>query len=76
MHHLLTAKVKQIIPNNVEFIDAVMPMYNLIEYSDNYLETSGSLWQYCKEIQAVNNAGNIVGFNGANATDHLILKQK
>ena len=53
-----------------------MPMYNLIEYSDNYLETSGSLWQYGKEIQAVNNAGNIVGFNGANATDHLILKQK
>ena len=53
-----------------------MPMYNLIEYNDNYLETSGSLWQYCKEMQAVNNAGNIVGFNGANATDHLILKQK
>ena len=26
----------------------VMPMYNLIEYSDNYLKTSGILWQYCK----------------------------
>ena len=23
-----------------------MPMYNLIEYSNNYLKTSGSLWQY------------------------------
>ena len=23
-----------------------MPMYNLIEYSDNYLKTSGRLWQY------------------------------
>ena len=22
-----------------------MPTYNLIEYSDNYLKTSGSLWQ-------------------------------
>ena len=22
-----------------------MPMYNLIEYSDNYSDTSGSLWQ-------------------------------
>ena len=22
-----------------------MPMYNLIEYSDNYSKTSGSLWQ-------------------------------
>ena len=26
-----------------------MPMYNLIEYSDNYSKTSGSLWQYYKE---------------------------
>ena len=43
-------------------------MYNLIEYSDNYSKTSGSLWQYCKEIPAVN-AGDIVDFNGANATD-------
>ena len=34
-----------------------MPMYNLIEYSDNYAKTSGSLWQYCKDIPAqdVNN---------------------
>ena len=26
-----------------------MPMYNLIEYSDNYAKTTGSLWQYCKD---------------------------
>ena len=26
-----------------------MPMYNLIEHSDNYSETSGSLWQYYKD---------------------------
>ena len=25
-----------------------MPMYNLIEYSDNYSKTSGSLWQFYK----------------------------
>ena len=25
-------------------IDVVMPMYNLIEYSDAYSKTSGSLW--------------------------------
>ena len=30
-------------------IDIVMPMYNLIEYSDNYSKTSGSLWQYCND---------------------------
>ena len=26
-----------------------MPMYNLIEYSDNYSKTSASLWQYYKD---------------------------
>ena len=26
-----------------------MPMYNLIEYSDNYSETSGSLWQFKRD---------------------------
>ena len=29
---------------NVKNIDIVMPMYNLIEYTDNYLKTAGSLW--------------------------------
>ena len=53
-----------------------MPMYNLIEYSDNYSKTSGSLWQYCKDIPAVNNNGNIVDFNGANATDSFNFKIK
>ena len=26
-----------------------MPMYNLLEYSDNYSKTSGRLWQYYKD---------------------------
>ena len=53
-----------------------MPMYNLIEYSDNYSKTSGSLWQYYKEIPAINNNGNIANFNGANATDSFNFKIK
>ena len=61
--------------DNAEDIDIVMLMYNLIEYSDNYSKTSGSLWQYCKEIPAVN-AGDIVDFNGANATDSFNFKTK
>ena len=32
--------------DNAQDVDIVMPMYNLIEDSDNYSETSGSLWQY------------------------------
>ena len=63
--------------DNAKYIDIVMPMYNLIEYSDNYSKTSGSLWQYCKEIPAVNNAGNIVHFDGHdNATDSFNFKTK
>ena len=30
-------------------IDIVMPMYNMVEYSDNYSKTSGSLWQCYKD---------------------------
>ena len=30
--------------NDAQDIDIVMPMYNLIEYSDNYWKTSTSLW--------------------------------
>ena len=30
--------------DNVKHIDVIMPMYNLIEYNDNYSKTSGSLW--------------------------------
>ena len=53
-----------------------MPMYNLIEYRDNSSKTSGSLWQYRKEIPAVDNNGDITDFNGANSTDSFNLKTK
>ena len=33
-----------------------MPMYNLIEYSDNYSNTSGSLWQFKIDKVPANNA--------------------
>ena len=40
--------------NNTEIdtardINIIMPMYNFIEYIDNYSKTSGSLWQYYKD---------------------------
>ena len=62
--------------DNAEYIDIVMPMYNLIEYSDNYSKTSGSVWQYSKEIKAVDNVEDIVDFNGANATGSFNFKTK
>ena len=30
-------------------LDIIMPMYNLLEYSDNYADSSGSLWQFKKD---------------------------
>ena len=51
-------------------------MYNLLEYSDNYSKTSGSLWQYFKDIPAVINNDGIVNFNGANNTDLFSFKAK
>ena len=62
--------------DDAQYIDVVMPMYNLIEYSDNYSNTSGSLWQYYKEIPAVEDNSNIADFNGANATDSFNFKIK
>ena len=68
------SKINNTQVDNAKDIDIVMPMYNLIEYSDNYSKTSGSLWQYCKDIPAVNNNGDIVDFNGTNATDSFNFK--
>ena len=62
--------------DNAKDIDIVMPMYNLIEYSDNYAKTSGSLWQYCKDIPPVNNNNAIVDFTGAYLTNSINFKAK
>ena len=51
-------------------------MYNLIEYSDNYSKTSGSLWQYFKDLPDANNKDKIVDFSGANVTDSFNFKTK
>ena len=38
------SRINNIDVDNANDIDIVMSMYNLIEYSDNYSKTSGSLW--------------------------------
>ena len=38
-----------------ENLDIIMPMYNLIEYSDNYLDSSGSLYQFKRDEPPPNN---------------------
>ena len=44
--------------DNADNLDIIMPMYNLIEYSDNYSDTSGSLWQFKRDESPVTNAEN------------------
>ena len=57
-----------------------MSMYDLVEYGDNYLKTSGYctmvwyLWQYCTDEPALNNAGVLVNFPGNSAS--FKFKQK
>ena len=52
-----------------------MPMYDLIEYSDAYLKTSGSLWQYYRDEPALDN-GNVIDFLEDNNNASLKSKQK
>ena len=62
--------------DNAKDTDIVMPMYNLIEYSDNYGKSTGSLWQYCKDIQARNANDEIIVFEANNLTDSFKFKAK
>ena len=45
--------------DDAENIDAVIPMYHLIEYSDNYSKISRILWQYCRDEMALDDNGDI-----------------
>ena len=54
--------------NNADNLDIVMPMYKLIEYSDNYLDTSESLWQFKSHGSPVNNDGAPVIVNTTNSS--------
>ena len=43
------SEINNIQVDNAKYIDVVMPMYYLVEYSINYSKTSGSLWQYYRD---------------------------
>ena len=44
--------------HGVNNLDIIMPMYNLVEYSYNYSDTSGSLWQFKRDESPVTEARN------------------
>ena len=43
------SKINNVLIDNAEDLDVVMPMYNLIEYSKNCRKTTGSLWNYYQD---------------------------
>ena len=45
--------------DNAKDIDIVIPMYNLIEYSDNYSKISGSLWRCYRDEPALTDVGSL-----------------
>ena len=55
MHHLENVgQINETFVDDAKHINIAMPMYNLIEYSDNYSDTSGSLWQFKRDEIEVN----------------------
>ena len=49
--------------DNAKDIDVVTNRYNLIEYSENYSQKSGSLCQYYRDEPALNDDGSIIDFS-------------
>ena len=47
--------INDVFVDRAEHIYIAMPMYNLIEYSHNYSDTSGSLWQFKRDEVPANN---------------------
>ena len=58
--------------DNADNLDIAMPMYNLIEYRDNYADTSGSVWHFKRDEQSMNDEdpGNVT------TADSLSFKHK
>ena len=54
--NLHVQQINDIFVDEVNHIYIAMLMYNLIEYSDNYSDTSGSLWQFKRDEVPANNA--------------------
>ena len=51
MHHFTkcTTKIDGTILDDAEDLYLVMPMYNLLEYSSYYSDTTGSIWFFSKD---------------------------
>ena len=62
------------INETAENLDIVMPMYNLVECSDNYADSSGSLYQFKRDEFPINDAGNPLNVALDNSTSFKYKK--
>ena len=53
-------EINETLVDETEHINVTTSMYNLIEYSDNYSDTSGSIWQFKKDELNVNDVNTVL----------------
>ena len=58
--------------DTAEILDIVMPMYNLVEYSDNYQDSSATLYQYKRDEPPEANAINDLTINTSSSFKYKV----
>ena len=72
--HSCISKIYNTFTDNAEDLDIVMPMYNLLEYSDNYSMTWNSLWNHYRD--EVNNDENKTNAANNRINNNKIMTNK
>ena len=63
------SKINNTFIENAEDLDIVMPIYNMLEYRDDYSMTSGNLWNYYRDEKNADE-------NENNGADNMIKNDK
>ena len=56
-------------------LNIVMPIYDLIEYSDNYSKKSEISFEFWREVPTVDNSGAVTDFTESNATSDSVNRK-
>ena len=70
------SRINNIQIDDAQYIDVVIPTYNLKEYSDNYSKNIWSIFQYCRGVTVVDNKRDVTDFTEAIVTNSFNLKEK
>ena len=62
---MCSTEINGTLVDETDFINITMPMYNLIEYSGNYSDTSGSLWDFKRD--EIDNNADVTNDNNAHS---------